>query len=408
MKKTTTPSFLIRSFQRLKSSGLLSGLLLISFSLFALIAANSPLNHWYESLVNSHFYIGVKDLTLSKPILLWINDGLMALFFLLIGLELKREILEGELSNRAQIFLPAAAALGGIIVPGFIYYLFNHQDNPTIRGWAIPTATDIAFALGVLTMLGSRVPVALRIFLTTVAMFDDFAAILIIAIFYTAHLSAISLLLAALAIGVLLVCNYLKVANLSVYLLVGLFLWLFVLKSGVHATLAGVILGFTIPHRLPGKQTSLLLKLEKDLHPWVNYFILPLFAFSNAGINFSQVTLAGLLSPPAMGIILGLFLGKQLGIFGVSFLLIKAKWAQLPRHTAWQQFYGACVLCGIGFTMSLFICSLALEDTDLVQQVISRLAIFLGSILSAVVGYGVIRLASSHKAKKENLRNPEH
>lgn len=385
----------------------IAGLVLIFSSILALILANSPLAAWYDALIQSEFYVGLNQWRLGKPILLWINDGLMALFFLQVGLEMKREMIEGQLSNPAQVILPSVAALGGILFPAIIYWLFNHNEAATLKGWAIPTATDIAFALGVLGLLGKRVPLALKLFLLTVAIFDDLAAIIIIATFYTENLSGLSLLLASFAILGLIICNYQKVSALSAYCVLGLLLWFFVLKSGVHATLAGVILAFTIPLNTSPKESSMLKDLEHSLHNWVAYLILPLFAFANAGIHFDYLSVDDLASSLTIGISLGLFLGKQLGIFSFSFLLIKMGKASLPKDTSWLQLYGVAVLGGIGFTMSLFISSLAFQQ-QAHYIVESRLGIFLGTILSAVIGYIILYWCYSSKnslTQKQSIKN---
>ncbi len=384
----------INAIMRFVKMEAFAGILLVSMSLCALLVANSPFLHWYEVLIGSHFYIGINDLKLEKPILLWINDGLMAIYFLVIGLELKREMLEGQLSKPSQIILPGAAALGGVIFPALIYYAFNHQQNLAITGWAIPTATDIAFALGILTLIGKNIPSSLKIFLMTIAIFDDFVAILIIAIFYTSSLSTLSLILASIAIVLLILCNRLNVGYVSIYFFIGIFLWFFVLKSGVHATLAGVILAFTIPNTIKGKSISLLKEVEHKLHPWVAFFIIPLFAFVNSGINFESITSKDLLSPLTLGIALGLFLGKQIGIFSISFMLIKLKIAKLPKNTNWMQLYGVAVLGGIGFTMSLFISSLAFEHHGRDFTLLSRVGIFAGSIASALLGYFILKYST--------------
>lgn len=377
---------------RFISSEAVSGLILIVMALVAIVLANSPLHEWYDSLVRSSFSISVNQWRISKPILIWVNDGLMTLFFLLIGLEIKREILEGQLASLSQITLPLIAALGGIAVPALLYTAFNYSDPNAMRGWAIPTATDIAFALGILALLGSRVPGGLKLFVMAVAIYDDLAAIIIIALFYSNDLSGISLGLASLAIVVLLVCNRLNISSLAIYLFIGFLLWLFVLESGVHATLAGVVLAFIIPLRIPNSTYSPLETLEGDLQPLVAYFILPLFAFSNAGVTFNNITGEDFLSPLTLGISLGLFLGKQIGIFFSSFIIIKMNLAKLPDNTSWLQFYGAAVICGIGFTMSLFIGTLAFGDNTL-EIVNSRLGIFIGTLLSAIFGYIILRRA---------------
>ncbi|MBS0288588.1 MAG: Na+/H+ antiporter NhaA [Proteobacteria bacterium] len=374
-----------------------AGIVLIFASACAFAIANSPWLYLYQGLIESNFSIGFNDLKLSKPILHWVNDGLMAIYFMLIGLELKREMLNGELSKPSQILLPGAAALGGIIVPAFIFYAFNSQHSLSLKGWAIPTATDIAFSLGILALLGKRIPSSLKIFLMTIAIFDDFAAILIIAIFYTGNLSTLSLTLASIAIALLILCNYLNVKALSVYFFIGTLLWFFVLKSGVHATLAGVILAFIIPNTIKGEAISPLHTIEYKLQPWVSFFIIPLFAFTNSGINFKDISLNDFLNPLTLGITLGLFLGKQIGIFGTTFLLVKLKMATLPQKTNWRHIYGVAVLAGIGFTMSLFISSLAFEHYHRDFTILSRIGILGGSLVSAILGYFILKTNSLYR-----------
>ncbi|MBI2792823.1 MAG: Na+/H+ antiporter NhaA [Gammaproteobacteria bacterium] len=379
-------------FKKLSKNDSLSGLLLILMSIVALTLANSPLHLFYENLIKTQLYLGIDQWRLSKPLLLWINDGVMAVFFMHIGLEIKREMCEGQLSKISQVFLPLVAALGGIIVPAVIYSLFNHKELIAMKGWAIPTATDIAFALGVLGLLGSRVPKELKLFLLAIAIFDDLAAIVIIAIFYTSNLSTLSIMLASLAIISLILCNYFNVMQKSVYCFLGILLWFFVLKSGVHTTLAGVILAFTIPLHSKDHRQAPLKDIESSLHGWVIYFILPLFAFANAGINFGNITFGDFVSPLTLGIALGLFLGKQLGVFLFSYIMIKIGMAELPTNTNWKQLYAVAILCGIGFTMSLFMSTLAFQNLES-YIVSSRLGIFLGTLLSAFFGYLILRLS---------------
>jgi NhaA family Na+:H+ antiporter len=371
-----------------------SGILLIFAAVLAMAMENSPLNWLYDALLDTPVEIRVGALHLAKPLLLWINDGLMAVFFLLIGLEVKREFLEGELSRFDQIILPGVGAVGGMLVPAAIYYWLNQGDPLAMNGWAIPAATDIAFALGVLALLGERVPISLRVFLMALAIFDDLGAVVIIAVFYTADLSLTSLLLALLAVTVMLGMNLLKVTRISAYMFVGTFLWVAVLKSGVHATLAGVIVGMMIPLRDPKDPDSSPLKtVEHGLHQWVAFFIVPVFAFANAGVCLEGFSLDRLLEPIPLGIASGLFIGKQLGIVLFCGLAILLGFAKLPNGASWWGFYGTSVLCGIGFTMSLFITSLAFEHegSDLVVMG-DRLGILLGSALSAVFGYVLLRL----------------
>lgn len=372
-------------FFRLEAAG---GILLVAASIIALLVANSFLDSLYRSFLEYPVHIGVADFAIKKPLVLWINDGLMAIFFLLVGLELKREFVEGQFADRKQILLPAMCALGGMAVPMAIYAAFNWNDAVAIRGVAIPAATDIAFALGVLSLLGSRVPVALKLLLTAIAVADDLGAIIIIAIFYTSNLSLLSLGLAAVAIFGLWLLNRLKVMRLSAYLLIGIFMWVAVLKSGVHATLAGVILGLSIP--LGGKEKGAfrpLEKLEHFLHPWVAYFILPVFAFANAGVSLQGVQWAGLLDAIPLGIVMGLVVGKQLGVFGMAYLLIKFGWVHLSEGLDLRQLWGMSMLCGIGFTMSFFIGSLAFEGQSEALQVSYRLGILLASFVAAAVAF---------------------
>lgn len=376
--KTAQHLSALRQFVKMES---FTGILLMFSCLLALIIANSPLKDIYNSILSFSISVNINHIQASKSVLHWINDGLMAIFFMLIGLELKREIVEGNLSSLPQIVLPAVAALGGVLFPVFIYLYFNFKHVDNIHGWAIPAATDIAFALGVLSLLGKRIPLSLKAFLLALAIFDDLIAIIIIAVFYTAKLSALSLMLSFGAIIVLFILNRFQVKNLLFYMLVGLFLWLFVLNSGVHATLSGVILACFIPR-------TLLHTLEKAIHPWVMYFILPLFALANTGIDLSQVSLALLSDPLLLGIMCGLFVGKQVGIFSFSLILIKTKLVKMPNNATWMKLYGVAVLGGIGFTMSLFISSLAFNEI----REESRLGVLLGSLLSAFLGYFILRL----------------
>ncbi|MCP9438269.1 MAG: Na+/H+ antiporter NhaA [Nitrospira sp.] len=397
----------LRNFLRLESAG---GILLVGAAALAMVLANSPLAGWYNHLLEVPVAIRIGTFEIFKPLLLWINDGLMAVFFFLVGLELKREILEGGLARPTQASLPAFAALGGMALPAVIYAWFNWHDPVTLNGWAIPAATDIAFALGVLLLLGQQVPTALKVFLMTLAILDDLGAIVIIAIFYTADLSLTSLVVALSALTVLIVMNRRGVANLPAYLFVGLVMWASVLKSGVHATLAGVALAMVIPLRdSADPERSPLRELEHELHPAVAYVILPLFAFANAGVSLAGVKLATLLEPVPLGIAAGLFLGKQLGVFLASWLAVRLRLAALPAGVTWGQLYGVAVLCGIGFTMSLFIGSLAFEHAGQEHGASVRLGILVGSLLSASIGYGFLRLtlrrrASSPTAGHEPLK----
>jgi NhaA family Na+:H+ antiporter len=375
------PLAAIREFLALESA---SGLLLAGAALVALLLANSAGAGWYFELRDLPVELRVGRLELAKPLLLWINDGLMAVFFFLVGLELKREVQEGELSRASQIALPASAAAGGMLVPAFLYAAINWGDPVTLRGWAIPAATDIAFALGVLSLLGARVPPGLKVFLLTLAVLDDLGAIVIIALFYTDKLSAASLGIAGAMLVVLFVLNLRGVQRITPYLLFGFVLWASVLKSGVHATLAGVALALFIPRR-PAR------RLEHDLHPPVAFLILPLFAFANAGVSLAGVSFQSLLLPVPLGIIAGLLLGKALGVFVTVFLVTRMGWTTLPGGASWSSMLGVALLCGVGFTMSLFIASLAFEGMANEYAVQTRLGILAGSLASALLGYLVLR-----------------
>ncbi|WP_086241437.1 Na+/H+ antiporter NhaA [Campylobacter devanensis] len=362
-----------------------SGVLLIIATILALVFQNGILSHFYQEILRSEFSIGFREFTLAKPLILWVNDGLMAVFFFVVGLELKREIVEGELSNPRQIALPIIGALGGVICPALIFWGFNYSDEFAIRGWAIPTATDIAFALGVLMLLGNRVPSSLKIFLLTLAIIDDLCAIVIIALFYTTELSTTSLGISFICLIILFILNRLKVNKKSIFLLFTLILWFSVLKSGVHATIAGVLAAFFIPMR-DSAGTSMLKDLEKDLHGVTSYFILPIFAFVNAGVSLAGVDPKQLINSVGMGIFFGLFFGKQFGVFLFSFIFIKLGFAKLPEGSNWLQFYGVCILTGIGFTMSLFVGALAYNDSPVFYHA-DKLAILLASFVAGVVGY---------------------
>jgi NhaA family Na+:H+ antiporter len=371
-----------------------SGLLLIAAAALALIANNSPLSALYADFLDVPVVAGVGGVVIAKPLLLWINDGLMALFFLLIGLEVKREVLEGQLADPAQIVLPGAAAIGGMVVPALIYWFINRDHPDALGGWAIPMATDIAFALGVLALLGKRVPTSLKLFLMTLAIIDDLGAIIVIAVFYSTDLSGQALALAGLCVAALVAMNRLGVVKLAPYLLIGLVLWVCVLKSGVHATLAGVTLAFCIPLRPRHAAPSPLKHLEHALHPWVSYGILPLFAFANAGVSLTGVNLDSFTHHVPLGIAAGLLLGKAIGVFGLAWLAIKLGLAALPQGANWNQVFGVAILCGIGFTMSLFVGSLAFVPGMSLYAGEDRMGILTGSILAAVIGYLWVRAAS--------------
>ncbi|MCC8463329.1 Na+/H+ antiporter NhaA [Photorhabdus bodei] len=384
---------IIRQFLKLEAAG---GLLLIIAAIIALIMANSPLQGIYQQFLNISMVVQFAALEINKPLLLWINDGLMAVFFLIVGLEVKRELLEGSLAGRDKAIFPVIAAIGGMVVPALIYLLFNGNDEFTRQGWAIPAATDIAFALGVMALLSKRVPIELKVFLLALAIIDDLGVIVIIALFYTKTVSLVALGLSAAMIVLLVWMNWRGVEKTSAYLAVGTILWVCILKSGVHATLAGVIVGFLIPLRgQNGHSPSEL--LEHGLHPWVAYLILPLFAFANAGVALNGVTLNGLTDILPLGIAVALFLGKPLGIFLFSYISIKIGFAKLPQQINLKQIFAVSVLCGIGFTMSIFISGLAFEGADESFSVYSRLGILMGSTIAAFIGYGLLRMVLPKK-----------
>jgi len=383
------PIKFVRRFIKLESAG---GIVLFSAAVLALIISNTPLHHYYQDLLKVNFSIHFGDYGLSKPLILWINDGMMTIFFLLVGLEIKRELFVGELNSLAKVALPGIAAIGGMVGPALIYIMFNMHDPNLLRGWAIPTATDIAFSLGVIYLLGTRVPLSLKIFLTALAIFDDIGAIIIIAAFYTAKISMLSLIFAAVCLLVLLLMNRLGVKNLVAYFFVGIILWLCVLQSGVHATLAGVALAFAIPLKDRNKPSySPLRSLEEKLHPWVAFFVLPVFGFANAGISFSGLRADQLLSSMPLGIAAGLFFGKQLGIFATVWLAIKMGFAKMPTGANWLSIYAIGLICGIGFTMSLFIGTLAFDEMGGGYVVMVRIGVLAGSFLSGVLGYMLLR-----------------
>ncbi|WP_455199212.1 Na+/H+ antiporter NhaA [Kaarinaea lacus] len=389
MSNPQEPESYITSFLKLESAG---GIVLILAAVLAIVLANSPLQHFYALLLDTPVAVRVGALEIAKPLLLWINDGLMAVFFFMVGLELKREVIDGELSDRKNIILPGVGAIGGMAVPALIYTYFNYEDPTAMQGWAIPAATDIAFALGVLSLLGSRVPVSIKIFLTSLAIFDDIGAIIIIAIFYTAKISTVSLVIVACCIPLLALINRRNPETTSLYIVIGLVMWVAMLKSGVHATLTGIILAMFIPMKSRTREHySPLKSMEKDLHSVVAFFVLPIFAFANSGIDLGGMSVEKVLHGVPLGITLGLFVGKQIGVFGFCWLAIKMKLTDLPYGMSWGSLYGAAALCGIGFTMSLFIGSLAFEETNVNQVFNDRLGIILGSFVSGVLGYLVLR-----------------
>ncbi|MEN9450299.1 MAG: Na(+)/H(+) antiporter NhaA [Pseudomonadota bacterium] len=376
----------LHKFIQLETSG---GISLAIATLLALILANSSWQNYYQTFINFNISIGPN---IHFSFLHLINDGLMTIFFFLVSLEIKREIVQGELNSLTKALLPTLAAIGGMVVPALFYLLINHGYPQLITGWAIPMATDIAFSLGVLSLLGKHIPVALKIFLMALSIIDDLGAIIVIAIFYTHQIAWLYLFLALLTFIGLILLNYYKVQRFLPYCLLGIGLWILILDSGIHATIAGVLFGFTIPLSSSSNKNfnSLLHHLIHQLHPWIAYGILPLFAFANAGLSFSNISLATLLHPLPLGIIFGLFFGKQLGIFGASWLAVKTKLAKLPYQVNWWHIYGTALICGIGFTMSLFIAGLAFGENELTSLV--RLGVFIGSILSGVAGYSVLSL----------------
>lgn len=376
-------------FQSFFQSESASGVVLIAAAIAAFVWANSPWAPSYEALKGTYFGLEFGGWGLEKPLLLWVNDGLMALFFLLVGLEIKREILEGQLSSREQASLPIIAAVGGLAVPALIYFAINRADPVAVRGWAIPAATDIAFALGVISLLGKRAPESLKVCLVALAIIDDLAAIIIIALFYTGGIAAGYLAAAAVMTALLFALNALKVTSRAAYLVVGLALWLFVLKSGVHATLAGVVTALAIPLKA-GDDKSPLRSLEHDLHPWVAFGILPVFAFANSGVPLAGMSFGDLLDPVTAGIAAGLFAGKQLGVMAITAAAVGLGLCKLPSDVNWRQYYGMALLTGIGFTMSLFIGNLAFDTADHANSV--RVGVICGSVLSGVAGYIVLRI----------------
>ena len=381
------PLRVFREFIKLESS---AGIILFCTAVLALIVNNTPWHTYYEAFFQLPFSIKIGSWGLEKPLLLWVNDGFMAIFFLLVGLEIKYELVEGELNTFSKALLPALAAVGGMVVPALIYLAFNHANPDVMRGWAIPTATDIAFSLGILSVLGSRIPMSLKVFLTALAIFDDLGAIVVIAIFYTHQISFTMLLLSIALILILVIMNRSNVTHQAAYLIIGFILWVCVLKSGVHATLAGIFVAFAIPlknKKNPGR--SPLKALEHTLHPWVAFAILPIFAFANAGVSFSGLSFSHLFSALPLGIAAGLFFGKQIGIWGVSMLAIKCKIARFPEGMTNLGLYGVSALAGVGFTMSLFIGGLAFGDSH-EYAVFVRFGVLLGSILSGILGYFVL------------------
>jgi NhaA family Na+:H+ antiporter len=373
-----------------------SGLILLIAAILALFISNSTLSGLYFETLEKYLFIGINEFGLKLSVHHWINDALMAIFFFFVTLEIKREFLQGELSNIKQAMLPIIAAVGGMVVPALFYVVINYGNAETINGWAIPSATDIAFSLGILSLLGSRVPISLKVFLTALAIIDDLGAILIIAFFYSGELSIAYLSLILISYILLLVLNKFSVKIFTPYLFIGLCMWFFTYKSGIHATIAGVLLASTIPHRLKDHDFSLLVKLEHGISPYVAFIIMPIFAFANAGVNLEGLSLASLLNPVPLGILMGLFFGKQIGVLLFSYVSVKFKFADMPNNSNWLSIYGVSILTGIGFTMSLFVGNLAfIENTQYINGV--KIGVLSGSLLSTVFGYFILLISAKNR-----------
>ncbi len=368
-----------------------SGLILLFAAILALIISNSELSSIYFNTLEKYIILGTKEFGLKLSVLHWINDVLMAIFFFFVSLEIKREFLQGELSNPKQAMLPIIGAIGGMAVPAFFYIVVNYSDSTTLNGWAIPSATDIAFSLGVLSLLGKRVPISLKVFLTALAIIDDLGAIVIIAFFYSGNIEIKYLILMILSLIILIGLNKFKTKNFLPFLLVGIFLWSFTHQSGIHATIAGVLLALTIPHNIKNNKDSMLLKLEHGLSPYVAFGIMPVFAFANAGVSLEGLTLTTLLNPVPLGIVLGLFFGKQIGVFLLSYISVKLKFADKPSDSTWPAFYAVSILTGIGFTMSLFVGNLAFAN-NLEYMDGVKIGVLTGSLLSTLFGYFLLLL----------------
>jgi len=370
-----------------------SGLVLLIAAVIALVVSNSNLSALYFDILGQYLFIGINNFGLKLSIHHWINDLLMAIFFFFVTLEIKREFIQGELSNLKKAMLPIIAAVGGMVIPALFYVAINFGNSETLNGWAIPSATDIAFSLGILSLLGSRVPISLKIFLTALAIIDDLGAILIIAFFYSGDLSVSYLSLILISYIFLLILNKIGIKKFIPYLLVGIFMWFFTYKSGIHATIAGVLLASTIPHRIKNKDFSLLIKLEHAISPYVAFLIMPLFAFANAGVSLEGLTLSSLMMPVPLGILMGLFIGKQIGVMFFSFFAVKFGAAQMPDNSSWLHLYGVSILTGIGFTMSLFVGNLAfIENPQYIEGV--KIGVLAGSLLSTIFGYFLLLIAS--------------
>ena len=370
-----------------------SGLVLLIAAIIALVISNSSLSNLYFDTLNQYLFIGINDFGLKLSVHHWINDLLMAIFFFFVTLEIKREFIQGELSNLKKALLPIIGAVGGMVVPALVYVFINLGNSETLNGWAIPSATDIAFSLGILSLLGSRVPISLKVFLTALAIIDDLGAILIIAFFYSGDLSISYLSLILISYILLLTLNKFGVKKFIPYLIIGAFMWFFTYKSGIHATIAGVLLASTIPHRIKEKDFSLLIKLEHAISPYVAFMIMPIFAFANAGVSLEGLSLNSLLEPVPLGILLGLFVGKQVGVMVLSFIAVKFGVAQMPDKSSWLSLYGVSILTGVGFTMSLFVGNLAFaESIQYIDGV--KIGVLAGSLLSTVFGYFILLYAS--------------
>jgi NhaA family Na+:H+ antiporter len=386
-----------------------SGIILVMAAAIALVMANSFLSDNYNNFLQFPVSITLGTFAISKPLVLWVNDGLMALFFFVVGLEIKRELFYGELSRPDQVVLPFLAAIAGIIAPALIYLFFNYEDAVAMNGWAIPSATDIAFALGIFILFGKHLPPSLKLFLLSVAIIDDIGAVIIIAIFYSEEVATNSLIIASIGLVILFIFNRLKLGNKTPFIMVSIIVWAAVLKSGVHATLAGFAVAWFVPMARE-KVNSMSYQIEHSLHPWIAFFVLPLFAFANAGVGLTGVSVNELFTPISIGIIGGLFIGKQLGIFAACFIAVKLKLCSLPKDATWTQLYGVCLLCGVGFTMSLFIGSLAFEEQGIAYQTQVKVGVLVGSLISAVAGAWLIqkssnKLITNKGNNNENFKN---
>ncbi len=370
-----------------------SGLILLFAAILALVISNGNFSDLYFSTLDKYITLGTEEFGLKLSVLHWINDVLMAIFFFFVSLEIKREFLQGELSNPKQALLPIIGAVGGMAVPALFYILVNYSDSTTLNGWAIPSATDIAFSLGVLSLLGKRVPISLKVFLTALAIIDDLGAIVIIAFFYSGNIEIKYLILMFVAVIILIGLNKFNFKNFLPYLIVGIFLWDFTHQSGVHATIAGVILALIIPHNIKNNKDSLLLKLEHSLSPYVAFGIMPIFAFANAGVSLDGLTFSTLLNPVPLGIVLGLFFGKQIGVFLLSYISVKLKIADKPNNSTWPAFYAVSILTGIGFTMSLFVGNLAFANNLQYMDGV-KIGVLAGSLLSTLFGYFLLLIFS--------------